>query len=287
MRYVLLITFFILNLSAKAQSLPEFAPHGADWTYINPTSYPGIFNMIILPNDTIVNGKLCRQFHTLGNPTMSASIDTFFAYRDSLKIYTYSKYTGNRWRIQYDFAWITGQKVYVPIFWTSWTGIDADSALFTIKQKGDTTINTIHLPYLILDTIGLVIMNIGPLNRYFIPSVFSSALGDVTNIRCYRGQDLGAYKASGVADCDTTTSVENLNKNKVIVYPNPAYDNIMIESDVSFIRILLYDMYGTKLYEGNTNSLKTELNLQAYPPGDYILQLSTEDWVVNKKLVKY
>jgi hypothetical protein len=75
--------------------------------------------------------------------------------------------------------------------------------------------------------------------------------------------------------------------NRCNIYPNPATNKITIETPVTSVHITLYDMFGAILYEGVTNSLKTELNLQAYPTGNYILQLNTKDWIENKKLVKY
>lgn len=71
------------------------------------------------------------------------------------------------------------------------------------------------------------------------------------------------------------------------IYPNPTTNKITIEAPVSSVHITLYNMFGIQVYDGITKNLKTELNLQAYPAGNYILQLSTKDWKENKKLVKY
>jgi len=75
--------------------------------------------------------------------------------------------------------------------------------------------------------------------------------------------------------------------NDVKIYPNPSCGKITLESSIDKMHYILYNFNGTKLFENDTHAFKTELDIQSYPTGNYILQLSTKDRIETKKLVKY
>lgn len=82
----------------------------------------------------------------------------------------------------------------------------------------------------------------------------------------------------------TSSPVQYFGSGKV--YPNPAGDKIFIEIASRNAWISLYNASGVKLVTVTTNELKSEMDLSAYPPGLYILQVVTGEQTFIEKIVK-
>ncbi|MBS1779062.1 MAG: T9SS type A sorting domain-containing protein [Bacteroidetes bacterium] len=63
----------------------------------------------------------------------------------------------------------------------------------------------------------------------------------------------------------------------VRIYPNPVYDELMVEGVQERTRMLLYDVYGRQVYNGIARSAKETIPTNDLPPGNYILQLTDAD----------
>ncbi len=74
------------------------------------------------------------------------------------------------------------------------------------------------------------------------------------------------------------------NKLDIKAYPNPASENILIESSEIMQRIELYDMQGKMLYAVN-NQAALLMDVSAYPSGIYILQIKTDRGLQHKKII--
>jgi len=136
--FLFLLCFLFLKISF-AQTLPEFAPIGSKWTYqVYDFSRSYTFHIFSQKKDTIL-GIECKQLNNYpGDP------DTFYVYRDSLKIYFY--HSGfKKWRLLYDFTKNIGES-YVTY---ASSGSNIDSMIVSIISKGDTFINGYVLPYAI------------------------------------------------------------------------------------------------------------------------------------------
>ena len=85
----------------------------------------------------------------------------------------------------------------------------------------------------------------------------------------------------------------NVGEPDVQAYPNPFNDDLTIELD-NFgnrpARIEVFDMLGKLIYTGKVaapqNYYETILNLSNLPPAAYNIRVSTNDFVINKNVVK-
>ena len=80
------------------------------------------------------------------------------------------------------------------------------------------------------------------------------------------------------------------NENHILTYPNPTTSNITIDagnlqSKVNDLR--MYDVVGNLILEKSINiNNKTSLNVSAFPSGIYIMEITTENGVAEKKFIK-
>ena len=68
------------------------------------------------------------------------------------------------------------------------------------------------------------------------------------------------------------------------IYPNPANDFVVIEAkNISEITIL--DLSGKVIYQTNTNSPKTRIDISSFNTGVYLLSVKDNDALYSQKLV--
>ena len=85
----------------------------------------------------------------------------------------------------------------------------------------------------------------------------------------------------------TTGIGESAETNKVIIYPNPAYDVVNIISDKDLSQYHLYDLQGNLMSSGIVNGTKTNIDLSELSQGLYLLKLYyCESNVVYRKVMK-
>ena len=93
-------------------------------------------------------------------------------------------------------------------------------------------------------------------------------------------------------DVDEVTLVKagaNVDDNKVslfTVYPNPAADNILVESQVTVNRFEIYSMTGQIILENEVNASTFNVDIAALPAGSYIIRLKSDGMIQNRKFVK-
>ncbi|MFT6687340.1 MAG: hypothetical protein ACJAX7_000338 [Saprospiraceae bacterium] len=74
----------------------------------------------------------------------------------------------------------------------------------------------------------------------------------------------------------------------ISLYPNPSNDfiNISLNKD-QLLKIELYNMTGSLLFETDLNSNIYALNISNYPSGTYILRVSNQNNdTINTKIIK-
>jgi hypothetical protein len=69
------------------------------------------------------------------------------------------------------------------------------------------------------------------------------------------------------------------------IYPNPATDNLTIQSAKTITAIQFYNMNGQLVYE-EFNLTNNQLNIASLTKGIYMVKISTDDGVITKKLIK-
>lgn len=78
-------------------------------------------------------------------------------------------------------------------------------------------------------------------------------------------------------------SIDDLNKDEIIVYPNPAREVITIKTNSDIENLQLYNSLGQLIIDQNTNA-KT-LNISQLQNGVYILKIKSENRTVTKRIL--
>jgi uncharacterized repeat protein (TIGR01451 family) len=91
---------------------------------------------------------------------------------------------------------------------------------------------------------------------------------------------LGDYSSIGI------NKVQKAN-DFILVIPNPFNDKLRIENgDFRMGALKVYNLLGVVVYETMLANENPELNLDFLPPGSYLLEVLTKDFVATKKIVK-
>jgi len=117
-------------------------------------------------------------------------------------------------------------------------------------------------------------------NELTVSDVNSSILMKAGEYRLYSDQKLPAFK-----DLATTTS-GNLSSFSFRIYPNPATDNLTIESGEMVRKVEIYSLDGKILQQSSPNSKNFNLNLNQLKPGIYFLRGQTTGQLFTEKIVK-
>ncbi len=92
----------------------------------------------------------------------------------------------------------------------------------------------------------------------------------------------------GVTSSDTTTSsLENINGLESIrVFPNPAENEVNINSGYRIERIFLYDESSKLLQEKEVKAYNCKIDLHSYPQGSYLLKVQTTKNQTTHKIIR-
>jgi hypothetical protein len=116
----------------------------------------------------------------------------------------------------------------------------------------------------------------------------ATANGDYTVI--VTSIPFGCVSDSAAAVNLTTVGVNNSNENaNVQIYPNPSQGAFTVDvqgNKLKPISIKVYDIVGQIIYETETHSSKTVINLSSQTAGLYFVQVTTETGTVTHKVVK-
>ncbi len=83
-----------------------------------------------------------------------------------------------------------------------------------------------------------------------------------------------------------TDNVETINKNEILIYPNPAKESVWIKSDVEMYKVEVWNVTGGLAYLKETNGKQTHINVSELKSGLYIVRIYTASGVYSKKIVK-
>lgn len=77
-------------------------------------------------------------------------------------------------------------------------------------------------------------------------------------------------------------AVNDINKTKISIFPNPSSDFIHIKSDEEIRLIKIYDIKGSLIRSDNTS----KIDISAFPKGNYIISIETKSGVETRKFIK-
>jgi hypothetical protein len=114
------------------------------------------------------------------------------------------------------------------------------------------------------------------------------------NQQSYTATQTGNYKVEVTsADGCTGTSaevnvvisgIETIGTIAISVYPNPATDVLMIQSDANLLSLEVFDIAGKKLLIENTHT--NHININRLAQGTYVLAITTNNGIVRKPFIK-
>ncbi len=85
---------------------------------------------------------------------------------------------------------------------------------------------------------------------------------------------------------DTVSSVASVEvENYTYVFPNPASENITVQSSFKIHGIEIFNEQGQKILTTNSNGYNTSIDVSSYPKGTYIVKIMTKSGTTNKKII--
>lgn len=81
-------------------------------------------------------------------------------------------------------------------------------------------------------------------------------------------------------------SVNDINKNKISIYPNPVVDFVKINGVEPIKSVKIYNVNGTLIKTKNTLENPFQIDMSGFPKGVYYLSLETEERTEVKKIIK-
>ncbi len=87
-------------------------------------------------------------------------------------------------------------------------------------------------------------------------------------------------------DNDTVSSVASIEvDNYTYVFPNPANENITVQSSFKIHGIEIFNEQGQKVEQLNPNGYNISIDVSSYPKGTYIAKIITKSGTANKKII--
>ncbi len=268
-------------------------------TYWNVLLGNGKTDSVGLGNDTIMGGKVYRKINSRFF-TLLPLIDSFFIREDTLLQKVWVKFADSSETLLYDFSLQPGDSIKLKGWFgkmgfdPSLFGIEAwfklDSISIRIYQgiqrkvyylsNGLSWVSGIGSTWGLLSTYspGLFLSNFAICNRNF-------------NYYLLCTHQNGVLKYKDCTECNMTmnlSGVDDPEKKLLVVYPNPASDQITIEvTDFSDhnLRFVLLDATGRTVSNGMVGD-KTRVSLQGLQNGVYTLSITSPTFSTVKKIIK-
>ncbi len=85
---------------------------------------------------------------------------------------------------------------------------------------------------------------------------------------------------------DTISYVASIEvDNYTYVFPNPASENITVQSSFKIHGIEIFNEQGQKVFITKPNAYNTSIDVSSYPKGTYIVKIMTKSGTTNKKII--
>ena len=89
-----------------------------------------------------------------------------------------------------------------------------------------------------------------------------------------------------VFELTTTTRVEKVNQNDILIYPNPTTGVLNIRSKENIKQIIISNITGKTILTNSNVNQTTPIDLSGIKNGIYIITIKTDSGIINKKLIK-
>lgn len=99
----------------------------------------------------------------------------------------------------------------------------------------------------------------------------------------------GNWASVGVHTCecgDVVSGVNEIENLSFTIYPNPANDHFIIESESAIVNATIYSINGVKVYDISTNTQRLKVETKEWTKGYYLVNLRLENgYVFSKKVM--
>jgi len=119
------------------------------------------------------------------------------------------------------------------------------------------------------ESIGNNYSNFGIIGETFIGSSFVGKYKIITGF-------VGSFQEN------STTFIHEINNFEINIYPIPARDKLIINTDEKIDKIILYDCFGKVLFE---NKQTSEIDVSKFSSGIYFLEIEIEKKKFRKKVL--
>lgn len=107
--------------------------------------------------------------------------------------------------------------------------------------------------------------------------------GDIQGIN---GNALASFDNITVKNSSIVTSIENISNAVVLIYPNPAENEVKISTKSMIETVRIYDIYGKLIYSAPSHSKIITINVSPYKNGIYNIQLiDKQGYVISRKFI--
>ncbi|OBX22290.1 MULTISPECIES: T9SS type A sorting domain-containing protein [Bizionia] len=129
------------------------------------------------------------------------------------------------------------------------------------------------------------------------PASVAEVLGDVSTMRILSHSSIDNWKGEVIAStlrvdnitASTTLSRSNFTKELgFTIYPNPSKSklNIRVASSNNFSKVEVYNILGSRVYQGRIKALNTSINVSQWDSGVYLVRISNTKETISKRFVK-
>ena len=307
MKKLFFIATFIFVTSTSSSQV--WIDQGAEWTY--HFIYYGVphtiwgHDRIFYSSDTIILGKTCQVLEThhyewyqayyMPSPVGGLYIlPNRYTYMSGDTVYYWND---NKFDILYNFNAIVGNNWDVGVDTNTTT--NCSKSIQHVTQTGTDTINSGLEDWLYIEHDSLASVSLqgkaykrfGSENYLFPVPFFcqSNTTWWPFELRCFSDNSFSLYNPSNYG-CYSTVSVGELNKNNLIVYPNPAKDKItfMTSGLKHDITIQVYNLMGVivlKEISFVTGNEDYTLNIEDLPTGIYLISVTDSKNIYTAKIL--
>lgn len=296
MKTLLTLFLFFISLQSMGQT---WCDAGANWKYTYTGFGPQGYTEIKYVGDTVIAGQQAQKLnkHIYAYDYLFSQYVDFdwgneFTYENNGVVYLHYD---NQWDTLYNFnanvgdSWRMAKQPMAD-------ACDSNSTL-NVVATGSKMINSLSLNYLVVEFnyggsmwSGLrdtIVEKIGFMGGYMLPYDDCNAALDVNEggeFRCYEDNNFATFQPHYTGLCDFIVGMDDLTADAPYqLVPNPAHTFIELiglqENDV----VEIHDLHGKEMFVQRDNS---QLWIEAFPSGMYILTIQNKDRSYHLRLVK-
>jgi len=121
--------------------------------------------------------------------------------------------------------------------------------------------------------------------------VWYTKTGEIVDVKFNMEAIYDSYVSDVYPPQDGKYSIVNITKNtvivdeKILVFPNPATENLSIISPFEIKKVSIFNCFGQSVYERNTNDINIQINTKDFEAGIYVIRVETTIGLETHKFI--